>query len=311
MSQSFRPLNTEEECTLLTRGEETTTPQTARASNSRVPGVHVHQENTQFSIDQHMECQLQMHEVAQKLVNTPLFSFQDLKLSTRDINVVLKDTLNTTLGPLPIPDPHAIGLPSNTLERHLIGSPVVDGIRDLITSSSMAKLVGSPTSDSTFTYQEEAKNTSLVDLLLSKGVMDSHSLHKVSHSFPKVVLSERTSTRVAIVNNTKSVIQVGGHTPKVVLLDTSAQPIILGVQFAKKMGMLNSKLRKSMWQIRTVSGNVNEVLGESSDLIALNFNQDINQELCLHVRCLVTNATNYDVLIGQKALFPPSFTIDN
>jgi len=50
-----------------------------------------------------MECQLQMREVAQKLVNTPLFSFQDLKLSTKDIIAVLKDTLNTTSGPLPIP----------------------------------------------------------------------------------------------------------------------------------------------------------------------------------------------------------------
>jgi len=47
-----------------------------------------------------------MCEVAQKLMNTPLFSFQDLKLSTRDIIVVLEDTLNTTSGPLPIRDPH-------------------------------------------------------------------------------------------------------------------------------------------------------------------------------------------------------------
>ncbi len=42
MPQSFCPLNTEEERTLLARGEETTTPQAARASNSRVPGIHVH-----------------------------------------------------------------------------------------------------------------------------------------------------------------------------------------------------------------------------------------------------------------------------
>jgi hypothetical protein len=149
-----------------------------------------------------------MHEVAQKLVSTPLFSFQDLRLSTKDIIIVLKDTLNTTLGPLPIPDPHAIGLPSNTLERHLIGSPIVDGVRDLVTSSSMAKLVASPTSDSTVTYQKGAKNTSLMDLLLSKGVVDSHSFHKVSHSFLKVVPSERTSiaTGIAIVDNTESTI---------------------------------------------------------------------------------------------------------
>jgi hypothetical protein len=128
-----------------------------------------------------------------------------------------------------------------------------------------------------------------------------------------VVLSEKTSiaTKVAIVNNIESTIQVGGHIPKVVLLDTSAQLLILEVQFAKKMGMLNSKLRKSMWQIRTASGSVEEVLGESLDLITLNFNEGTNRQLCLHVKCLVTNATNYNVLIGQKALFPLGFIIDN
>jgi hypothetical protein len=94
-----------------------------------------------------------MHEVAQKLVNTPLFCFQDLKLSTSDIIAILKDTLNTTSSPLPIPDPHATRVPSNTLERHSIGSCVIDGVHNLVTSSSMAKLVDSrPTSNSTFTY---------------------------------------------------------------------------------------------------------------------------------------------------------------
>jgi len=143
--------------------------------------------------------------MVQNLVNTPLFSFQDLKLSTRNIIVVLKDTLNITSSPLLIPDPHVTGVPSNTLERHSISSCVPNGVRNLVTSSSMAKLVGFLTFDSTFTYQKGAKNTSLVDLLLSKGVMDSHSLHKVSHSFLKVVLSERTSIpiRVAIIDNNK------------------------------------------------------------------------------------------------------------
>jgi hypothetical protein len=78
MPQSFRPFNTEKERTFLARGEETNTPQVARASNSYVPRVHVHQDNTQFSTNQLMECQLQMREMAQKLVSTPLFSFQDL-----------------------------------------------------------------------------------------------------------------------------------------------------------------------------------------------------------------------------------------
>jgi hypothetical protein len=42
MPHSFRPFNTEEECTFLARGEETTTPQAAKSSNFRVLGVHVH-----------------------------------------------------------------------------------------------------------------------------------------------------------------------------------------------------------------------------------------------------------------------------
>jgi len=152
MPQFFRPLNMEEKRTLLVRGEETTPPQAIRASNSCVPGIHVHQENTQFSTDQLMECQLQMREVAQKLVSTPLFSFQDLKLSIRDIIAILEDTMNTTSSPLLIPDPHATKVPSNTLERQSIGSHVADGICNLVTSFSMAKLVGFPTSDFTFTY---------------------------------------------------------------------------------------------------------------------------------------------------------------
>jgi len=77
------------------------------------------------------------------------------------------------------------------------------------------------------------------------------------------------------------------------------------------MGMFDSKLRKSMWQIHTTSGSIEEVVGESSDLITFKFNEGTDQELCLHVRCLVTNATSYDVFIGQGALFPPGFTIDN
>jgi hypothetical protein len=72
----------------------------------------------------------------------------------------------------------------------------------------MAKPVGSPTFDSTFTYQKGVKNTSFVNLLLSKGVVDNHFLHKDSHSFSKVVPSERTSIAigVAIVEITESTI---------------------------------------------------------------------------------------------------------
>jgi len=98
-----------------------------------------------------------MHEVTQKLVNTPLFSFQDLNLSTKDIIAVLEDTLNIISHPLPIHDPHVTEVPSNTLEKHSIDSRVVDNVCNLVTSSSMVKLVGFPTFDSTFTYKKGVK----------------------------------------------------------------------------------------------------------------------------------------------------------
>jgi hypothetical protein len=72
---------------------------------------------------------------------------------------------------LPIPNPHVTRVPSNTLERQLIGSRVVDGVRNLVISFNMVKLVRFPTSNSTFNYQKGVKNTSLVDLLLNKGVV--------------------------------------------------------------------------------------------------------------------------------------------
>jgi len=88
-----------------------------------------------------------------------------------------------------------------------------------------------------------------------------------------------------------------------VLFNTSAQLMILRVQFAKKMGMLDSKLRKSMWQIRTISGSIEEVFRENSDLITLNFNEGTDQELCLQVRCLVTMPLVIMCSLGKRPCF--------
>jgi hypothetical protein len=52
-----------------------------------------------------------MREMAQKLMSTSLFNFQDLKLNTKDIIAILEDTLNTTSGHPPIHDPHVIKVP--------------------------------------------------------------------------------------------------------------------------------------------------------------------------------------------------------
>jgi len=118
----------------------------------------------------------------------------------------------------------------------------------------MAKLVGSSTSDSTFTYQKKNKNTSFVDLLLNKGVVNS--FHKVFHSFPKVVPNERTSiaTGVAIIDNIKSIIQVGKHTPKVVLLDIGAQPMILEFNSPRRWACSNPNYKNLCGRFASLVG---------------------------------------------------------
>jgi hypothetical protein len=152
-----------------------------------------------------MECQLQMREVVQKLVSTSLFSIQDLKLSTMDIIVVLKDTLNTTSSPLPIPDSHVTGVLSNSLERHSIGSHVVDGIRNLVTNFNMAKLVGSLNLHS---HIRRELRTSHLWICYSAKALWIAILSTKSHSFPKVVPSEKASIaiKVVIVHNIESAI---------------------------------------------------------------------------------------------------------
>ena len=313
--KGFKPLDLEEERSYLARGEEnasSSSPSAAPPTHSREPRVFLHQEDAHQSSDQQHQCHISS-TMAQKLFTTPLFSFRDLKLSKKDVVAMLGSDLEDISGPILAPVFYNTEVPSQVLDGQSSTSRFADSVRNLATSSSTANLADSFTSEIISTHQRGGNGDSIVDLLFSKGVVDSHSLHKVSHSFPKVVPSERTSiaTGVAIVDNTSSAIQVGGCTPRVVLLDTGAQPVILGVDFAKKMGLLDSKLRKSMWQIRTASGSVEEVLGESSDLISLTFNGGTDQELHLKLRCLVTNATSYDVLVGQEALFPPGFTIDN
>jgi hypothetical protein len=50
------------------------------------------------------------------------------------------------------PESACYKVPSNTLEKLSINSPIIDVVHNLVTSSSMSKLMGFTTFDSTFTY---------------------------------------------------------------------------------------------------------------------------------------------------------------
>jgi hypothetical protein len=68
------------------------------------------------------------------------------------------------------------------------------------------------------------EHQSVIDMLMGSKVVDSHSLHMVAHTSPKVPPKERlvVTTGVAIADNSTAAIKVEGHIPNVVLLDTGA-----------------------------------------------------------------------------------------
>jgi hypothetical protein len=167
MTQSFCLLNMEKNCTLLARGEETTTPLGHQILVSQ-EYMYIKKSHNFPLISLWSANFNQLHEMTQKFVSTPLFNFQDLKLSTMNIILILKDTLNTTLGPLLISDPHATKVPSKTLERHSIGSRVAYGIYNLVISFTMAKLVSSPTSDLHSHMKSELRTSHLWICYLTK-----------------------------------------------------------------------------------------------------------------------------------------------
>ena len=57
-----------------------------------------------------------------------------------------------------------------------------------------------------------------------------------------------------------------------VMLDTGAQPILLGLRFATAIGLHGDQLRPSSWRIRTAGGTIEPVVGESITTIPILFN---------------------------------------
>ncbi len=218
-----------------------------------------------------------MWEVAQKLVSTPLFNFQDLKLNTRDIITILKDTLNITSSPLPIPNRHATGVPSNTLERHSINSRVIDVVRNLVISSSMVKLVGSPTSDSTFTYQKGTKNTSFVICYSTKALWITILSTKFLIHFRRwCPVKELPLLSELPLSTTLSQQSKWDIHPKWYFLIQVPNKWLLEFNLLRRWACSIPNY-ENLWQICTATWRVKKVLVESSDLIAFNFNEGTYQ----------------------------------
>ena len=101
-------------------------------------------------------------------------------------------------------------------------------------------------------------------------------------------------------------------TPLRVMLDSGAQPVMIGKQLAQDLGLVAADLEPCPFTIVTSVGGTETALGYTRHPLQLMFGVG-SGPLFTHVslQCAVTGATNYDILVGQQALYPLGFGVDN
>ena len=99
--------------------------------------------------------------------------------------------------------------------------------------------------------------------------------------------------------------------PQKVLLDTGAQPVMLGKLLAQSLGLLSSDLDPCPFTIATSLGGTEQPTGLTKEPLRLQFKVGTDAYTHISVRCVVTSATSYDILLGQQALYPIGFGHDS
>ena len=132
---------------------------------------------------------------------------------------------------------------------------------------------------------------------------------------------ERRSLRPGVVrlvndNNVLVVSRTGGNptraTPLRVMMDSGAQPVMIGKRLAQDLGLTAADLEPCPFTIVTSVGGTERATGYTRQPLQLIFCIGPGPLYShLSLQCAVTSATNYDILVGQQALYPLGFGLDN
>ena len=88
--------------------------------------------------------------------------------------------------------------------------------------------------------------------------------------------------------------------PKRVLLDTGAQPVMLGRRLANELGFVPHDLDPCPFTIATSLGGTEQPAGLTKEPLRLQFKVGADSYTYVAVRCVVTNATTYDIFWGNR-----------
>jgi hypothetical protein len=121
---------------------------------------------------------------------------------------------------------------------------------------------------------------------------------------------------VVVVDNSQGIFQLVGpkgkvFVPRRVLLDSGAQPLMLGASAIEGLGLTKDTLEKYPWTISTSMGGTEHATAITKGELVLKLNQDdVEDANFMKVKAIVMEAKSYDVLVGSTVLYPMGFTLD-
>ena len=87
-------------------------------------------------------------------------------------------------------------------------------------------------------------------------------------------------------------------------MDTGAQLVMLGKRLATELGLVASDLDSCPFMVATSLGGTEQPRGVTKEPLCLRFQVGSDAYAYTIVRCVVTNAETYDILVGQQACIP-------
>jgi hypothetical protein len=124
------------------------------------------------------------------------------------------------------------------------------------------------------------------------------------------------SPGVVVVDNSQGIFQFVGpkgkiFVPRRVLLDSGAQPLMLGASAVAGLELTKDTLDECPWTINTSMGGTERATGITKVELSLKLNQeDVEDAGFMKMKAIVMEAKSYDVLVGTTVLYPMGFTLD-
>jgi hypothetical protein len=96
------------------------------------------------------------------------------------------------------------------------------------------------------------------------------------------------------------------------VMDSEAQHVMISKKLEQKLRLTADNLVPCPFTIVTSIGHVERTTGYTREPLQLSFRIKCGDSLTpLFLRYAVPDATNYDILVGQQALYPLGFGLDN